>query len=301
MSSIPQYFFDTETTGLDPDGVANGQPDRLIEIGVAEYLDGKFTGRFFHTLINPEREIPEEATRVHGYTWDMLRDKPKFAEVAQSFLDFVRGGELFAHNADFDSRFIVSELIRMGHPENLLDIVSDIQNTVTLFRKLNPGERSYSLDNVRKRLHLDLSQRAREGHGAILDSHQLAEAYYTMQEVVPVRRKEGNKDVLDETGAIVYDLPIPREAHQRLFDYRRIPERPPVRRIPADPSRPLTQMPISEEDQAAHQAYLASIHKPDDVPAVVPVAVPEAPVVTTSAPAETVAPAAGSSRFSRRP
>lgn len=278
--SQPQrhIFLDTETTGFDAE-----RGDRLIELGAVEYIDGKPSGREFHRLIDPEREIPAAAAAVHGYTWDMLKGKPKFAEVANDFLDFIRGGDLFAHNADFDSGFITSELKRMEHPEDFLSIIGELQNTVTLFRKLNPGERSYSMDNQRMRLKLSNEQREREGHGAILDSHMLAETYYTLLGWVPV--KDGD----------TYLDPVPRQPHQQLFDYKTIPPRPPVHRIPVDPARPLVQVALSSAEQAAHEAYMAGIQK-----APAPVAAPAPAPVAPSA-AEVASAPASATRFTARP
>lgn len=265
--NVRHIFFDTETTGFDPD-----QGDRLVELAAVEYINAQFTGRIFHELINPERDVPAATTAIHGHTTESLRNKPVFSQIADSFIDFVSGGEMFAHNADFDSRFLVSELKRAGSAHSLLDVVADIQNTVTIFRKLNPGERSYSLDNVRLRLKLSNEEREVKGHGALLDSHLLAEAFYAMQRWVPT--KDGTLLV--------------REEHQRIFDYSSLAPRSPVHRLVADPARPLVRAGLNADEFAAHCDYVKGFH---------PDAVLTAPATLVS-PSPVAAPA--TSRFTMR-
>ncbi|WP_068310881.1 DNA polymerase III subunit epsilon [Polycladidibacter hongkongensis] len=161
-----EISFDTETTGLNPlDG------DRLVEIGGVELINFVPTGRVYHVYINPERDMPEEAYRVHGLSEEFLRDKPKFAEVAQDFLDFVGDGRLVIHNAPFDMGFINMELGRIGK--------SPIPNTQVLDtlkmarRKFPTG--SASLDALCNRFGIDNSKRTK--HGALLDAELLAEVY----------------------------------------------------------------------------------------------------------------------------
>ena len=102
-----QIIFDTETTGLEAQG-----GDRVTEIGCVEVIDLIPTGKDLRILINPERDIPAEVTAVTGHTWDMLKDEPKFAEIAGQFVEFVGDDELVAHNAGFDRGFINMELDR---------------------------------------------------------------------------------------------------------------------------------------------------------------------------------------------
>ena len=100
-------FVDTETTGLDP-----RQGHRIIEIAAVEFVDRRATGRHLHLRLDPEREIDAGATEVHGLTWDDLRDRPKFRDVAAEFADFARGAEWIIHNAPFDTAFLDAELAR---------------------------------------------------------------------------------------------------------------------------------------------------------------------------------------------
>ena len=104
-----QIFFDTETTGLNPES-----GDRVVDIGCVEMVNRQLTGRHLHFYLNPERDMPEEAFRVHGLSAEFLSDKPKFAEIVEEFLAFIRDAELIAHNAAFDVGFINAELKRCG-------------------------------------------------------------------------------------------------------------------------------------------------------------------------------------------
>lgn len=286
---VRHIFFDTETTGKFPE-----KGDRLIEVGAVEYINGEFTGRQFHKLINPECEVHPEATRVHGYTWNDLKGKPVFRDVADEFLDFVKDAELYAHNADFDSKFMILELKRMAHPRSFLDTIVELHNTITLFRQLNPGERSYSLDNVLARLGISTQEREEKGHGAILDAHLLARATYTMQRSRPHRTVN---TVVDENGNkredVSYTL-LPRDPNEKIYDYRNLPDRPPVQRV-ATLNKPLVAVQLNADELSAHNAYLARL-RPAPTPAVVeappapapasaPVAVETAPEVASSAPA----------------
>ncbi|OKL44591.1 DNA polymerase III subunit epsilon [Pseudovibrio exalbescens] len=161
-----EISFDTETTGLNPlDG------DRLVEIGGVELINFIPTGRVYHVYINPERDMPEEAYRVHGLSEEFLKDKPKFAEVAQEFLDFVGDARLVIHNAPFDMGFINMELGRCGLP-NIPD--NQVLDTLTMARRKYPTG-SASLDALCSRFGIDNSKRTK--HGALLDAELLAEVY----------------------------------------------------------------------------------------------------------------------------
>ena len=133
---VREVVLDTETTGLDPDG-----GDRIIEIGCVELIDRVFTGKVFHEYINPERDIPYYATKIHGITIDMLKDKPKFSEIADKFLEFVNNSVLVIHNAGFDIKFIKMELDKIQK-----DYDSDIHvvDTVILASKKFPAVSSSS-------------------------------------------------------------------------------------------------------------------------------------------------------------
>ena len=163
-----QVVFDTETTGLSAES-----GDRILEIGCVELLHRKLTGRRLHLYINPERESEEGALRVHGLTTEFLSDKPKFAEVADQILDFMRDAEIIIHNAAFDVGFINKELERLNLPP-LASHVAGIVDTLALAKEMFPGKRN-SLDALCDRLGVDNS--ARTLHGALLDAELLADVY----------------------------------------------------------------------------------------------------------------------------
>lgn len=161
-----EIVLDTETTGLDP---ATGH--RIVEIGCVELFNAIPSGQTYHVYLDPERDIPEEAFRVHGISAEFLAGKPKFAEVAEALLSFLGDAPLVAHNAEFDMRFINAELAAHGFgaigPERVID-------TLTLARRRHPGAAN-SLDALCQRYGIDLSRRSK--HGALLDAEILAEVY----------------------------------------------------------------------------------------------------------------------------
>lgn len=161
-----EIVLDTETTGLDPD-----DGHRVVEIGCVELLNHIPTGRTFHTYVNPEREMPEEALRVHGLSTAFLAGQPVFAEVVEAFLEMIADAPLVIHNAAFDLRFLDAELARLGRPGWPRDRVVD---TLALAQTRFPGI-SVSLDALCRRFGVDAS--ARTKHGALLDSELLAEVY----------------------------------------------------------------------------------------------------------------------------
>ncbi|MBT8097572.1 MAG: DNA polymerase III subunit epsilon, partial [Woeseia sp.] len=140
-----QIALDTETTGL---AVAEGH--RIIEIGCVELVNRRLTGREFHRFLDPERDIDEGAERVHGISRADLAGKPKFAEVVEEFLDFVRESELVIHNAPFDVGFLDNELKLIRHKQPQIDQHASILDTLTLARDLHPGQRN-NLDALCKR------------------------------------------------------------------------------------------------------------------------------------------------------
>lgn len=164
-----EIVFDTETTGLDP---ATG--DRVVEIGCVECINHVPTGEVFHVYINPERDMPEAAFKVHGLSSDFLRSKPVFATIAEDFVKFVGDAKLVAHNAFFDLGFINAELSRLGYAP--ID-ASRIVDTLALARKKNPFGPN-SLDALCARYGIDNSRRTK--HGALLDAEILAEVYLEM-------------------------------------------------------------------------------------------------------------------------
>jgi DNA polymerase-3 subunit epsilon len=163
---VREIVLDTETTGLDPfDG------HRIVEIGCVELLNRIPTGRVWHRHLNPEREIPFQAVEVHGLSYDFLRDKPRFAELADDMLGFIEGAVLVMHNAAFDFGFLNAELDRLERPPLRWDRVVD---TLALARRRHPGA-PCSLDALCKRYGVDLSERER--HGALVDCRLLASVY----------------------------------------------------------------------------------------------------------------------------
>ena len=165
-SAQRSVLFDTETTGLDP---LTG--DRVIEFAAIELINDLPTDRHFHRLIHPERDIPAEATRVHGIFIADLEAKPRFAEVAQDILDFIGDAPLIAHNANFDFGFMDAEFARVGRPK--LDRARMV-DTLALAKTRFPGMPN-SLDALCRRFDIDLTSRTT--HNALLDCKLLAEVY----------------------------------------------------------------------------------------------------------------------------
>jgi DNA polymerase III, epsilon subunit, Proteobacterial len=163
---LREIVFDTETTG-----VRANDGDRLVEIGCVELLNHIPSGKTYHVYINPERSMPVEAFDIHGLSEEFLSDKPKFAEIADSFRDFIGDSRLIAHNATFDIGFLNAEFARTGHPPIFMDRVLD---TLMLARRKHPGAPN-SLDALCARYGIDNSRRTK--HGALLDSEILAEVY----------------------------------------------------------------------------------------------------------------------------
>ncbi|MDI2090208.1 DNA polymerase III subunit epsilon [Commensalibacter oyaizuii] len=159
-------LFDTETTGVNPD-----QGDRIIEIAAIELINDLPTDKFYHVLLNPERDIPIEATKVHGFTLDDLKDKQKFKEIVDDFLNFIQDDPLVAHNAPFDFRFVNAELNRIKRPPISMDRMID---TLQLARAKFPSSPN-SLDALCRRFSIDLSERTT--HNALLDCKLLSEVY----------------------------------------------------------------------------------------------------------------------------
>ena len=161
-----EIVLDTETTGLDP---ATG--DRIVEIACVEIVNTVATGETFHVFIDPQRDMPEEAFRVHGLSSEFLTGKPLFEQVADDFLSFIGEAPLVIHNAEFDMRFINAELTRCKRSSLSMDRVID---TLGLARRKHPGSPN-SLDALCARYRIDNSRRTK--HGALLDSELLAEVY----------------------------------------------------------------------------------------------------------------------------
>lgn len=163
-----QVVFDLETTGFS---FAGG--DRIVEIGAVELIHGAVTGRTFHTYVNPERDMPDGAYQVHGLSTKFLKDKPVFASIARAFCAFVGGAQLIAHNGEsFDLPFLNAELAAVGLPT----LGNELYDTLHAARRKYPGSPA-SLDALCMRFGIDTTARARDGHGALLDSRLLAAVY----------------------------------------------------------------------------------------------------------------------------
>lgn len=223
-----EVVLDTETTGIE---VREGH--RIIEIGCVELLDRRLTGRHFHVYINPEREVEDGAFQVHGISDEFLADKPLFADVADEFMDFIRGAQLVIHNAAFDVGFIDAELERLGRHGCVADHCS-VVDTLLLARHKHPGQRN-TLDALCKRYGVDNSQR--ELHGALLDAEILADVYLIMTggQTALVLAGQGSEGSADQPGEI------------RRLDPQSRPVLPVVR--------------ATEEELAAHEQRLAAIEK----------------------------------------
>lgn len=161
-----EIVLDTETTGLDPAG-----GHRLVEVGCIELLNLIPTGQTFHVYLDPERDMPEEAFRIHGLSIDFLTGKSLFPHIADDFLAFLGDARLIIHNAEFDMRFLNAELARAGRPLLGMERVMD---TLAVARRKHPGSPN-SLDALCSRYRIDNSRRTK--HGALLDAEILAEIY----------------------------------------------------------------------------------------------------------------------------
>tara|TARA_R110000850_G_scaffold130125_1_gene250617 strand:- start:285 stop:968 length:684 start_codon:yes stop_codon:yes gene_type:complete len=214
-----EIVLDTETTGLSPqDG------HRLVEIGCLELLNHVATGEVFHTYVDPERDMPDGAFKVHGLSAEFLTGKPKFAEVADAFLAFIGDDPLVIHNAAFDLGFINAELARINHVPLAFARAVD---TLDIARKKYPGAQN-SLDALCRRFGVDNSGRTR--HGALLDSELLAEVYLELMG----GRQPGLVLQADQGG-------VSAETIRRA-------------------ARPIALPPrLTQEERAAHDAFVATL------------------------------------------
>ncbi|GGA37432.1 DNA polymerase III subunit epsilon [Pelagibacterium lentulum] len=217
-----EIVLDTETTGLSP---AEGH--RLVEIGCVELINHIPTGAHHHIYLNPERDMPEEAFKVHGLSDEFLRDKPLFAQCFQGFLDFIGDATLVIHNAPFDMGFLNAELEWVGQPA----LSNRVIDTVALARKVHPGAR-VSLDALCRHYGIDNSRRTL--HGALLDSEILAEVY------------------LELIGGRQVALALSAQAEKEAMEGQR--ERPTARMRPNALASRLTQ-----DEQKAHDSFVASM------------------------------------------
>lgn len=215
-----ELIFDTETTGFDP---LSG--DRLIEIGLVEMVDQSLTGNNHHVYVNPEREVPESAFKIHGLSTEFLADKPVFSEIMDEFLEYVGDSSvLVAHNAEFDMKFINWELENAGrpiiHPKRFID-------TLAIARTKFPGSPN-SLDALCKRFAINNAHRTL--HGALLDAEILAEVYIEL-----LGGRQGGMDLSVEKATVSFAPKKQREP--RSF-------------------------PVSEEELKAHAEFIKELKDP---------------------------------------
>ena len=224
-----QVVLDTETTGLEAK-----EGHRIIEIGCIEIVGRRVTERRFHQYVNPERDSDEGALAVHGLTRHFLEDKPKFAEIVDDLLVFVKDAEVIIHNAAFDLEFLDAELGRLGRPP-FAQHCTKVTDSLQLAREQHPGKRN-SLDALCERY--QVSNAHRTLHGALLDAGLLAEVYLAMtrgQDSLTI-------DVLADDGLLASYGPV-------------------------DPGE-LIVVAASAEEVAAHEAVLAGIEKDAKTPPV---------------------------------
>lgn len=222
-----QIVLDTETTGLE------ASDHYIIEIGCVELVNRRLTGNNYHQYIRPDREVDAGAVEVHGITNEFLADKPRFVEVMEDFLAYMKGAdELVIHNAPFDVGFINQELLRNSGPYTDVREHFQVLDTLVMARQMHPGQKN-SLDALCKRY--DINNEHRELHGALLDAEILADVYLTMT---------GGQTSLSLGGA-------GSSAGQQSETIRRLPaERP-----------PLTVIRATADEAALHQTQLDTIDK----------------------------------------
>ena len=215
-----EIVLDTETTGLSAEA-----GDRIIEIGCVELVGRKLTGNNLHLYVNPERDSHEDALRVHGISNDFLRDKPKFAQIADELVDYLRGAELIIHNAAFDVGFLDMELQRLDRA-GVDSFAAAVTDTLAMAKERYPGKRN-SLDALCDRLGVDNSKRTL--HGALLDAELLADVYINLtrgQETLLMDLQgagdaDGMAQLVDLSG---FDLPVIRASEQELAAHQQVLE-----------------------------------------------------------------------------
>lgn len=228
---LRQIFLDTETTGLE---IRDG--NRIIEIGCVEMVDRKLTGNNYHQYINAGRDSEEGALAVHGITTEFLADKPRFADIAEDFIKYIKGAELIIHNAPFDIGYLDHELSLANASVHSVTNVSEVSDSLVLARQMHPGQRN-SLDALCKRY--DINNLHRELHGALLDSEILADVYLAMT--------GGQKNLLmgEESND---EVEVGNLAFNRLAEER----------------APLKVLQASSLEADEHQKYLKDLESPLD-------------------------------------
>ncbi|MEW5562875.1 DNA polymerase III subunit epsilon [Enterobacter asburiae] len=171
-----QIVLDTETTGMNQIG-AHYEGHKIIEIGAVEVINRRLTGNNFHVYLKPDRLVDPEAFGVHGIADEFLLDKPTFADIADEFIDYIKGAELVIHNASFDIGFMDYEFGKLNRGIAKTNTFCKVTDSLALARKMFPGKRN-SLDALCSRYEIDNSKRTL--HGALLDSQILADVYLLM-------------------------------------------------------------------------------------------------------------------------
>jgi DNA polymerase III subunit epsilon len=227
-----QIILDTETTGLE---VSLGH--RVIEIAAIEMINRQKTGKFLHFYLNPERVIEESAIRVHGITNEFLKDKPKFKNVAEEILNFIKDSELLIHNASFDLGFLNKEFSLWDEKWAGIDPYCTVVDTLVMARAKHRGARN-SLDALCKRYKVNSAHRT--FHGALLDSELLAEVYLAMTGgQINLWAEEDSKDSAEKTlnpEELKFSGSLNGSLHRVIH--------------------------ANEEETVAHQAYLKALEKP---------------------------------------
>ena len=227
--SYRQLVLDTETTGLRPE-----DGHRVIEIACVELIDRKLTNSHFHCYLNPDRDIDQGAINVHGLTPAFLKDKPRFADIASEFIEYINGAELIIHNAPFDVGFLNHELALWKKEAKKLSQYCSVVDTLQLARAKHVGQRN-SLDALCKRYKIDNSKR--ELHGALLDADLLAQVYLAMT--------GGQGNFFDEIHEASISVASDKVTHESVL--------PRAFKLPV----PL----LSIDEQNAHDAYLNALEK----------------------------------------
>ena len=210
---------DTETTGLDVD-----DGHKIIEIGCIEIIDRNITENSFHYYINPERLVDEKAYEIHGISNKFLKDKPKFIDVIEEFIEYISDSALVIHNAPFDLGFLKSEYIRSGYQQEVLYRDREIIDTLKIARQKSPGKRN-TLDALCSRYSVDNTDRSL--HGALLDANLLASVYLRMTQgqtlikglsEVMVNTRQKNSDVIkNRKPKIIYANDYELDEHRNYF------------------------------------------------------------------------------------
>lgn len=226
---LREIVLDTETTGLDPHA-----GDRIVEIGCLELVNRFPSGREWHYYFNPDRDMPKEAFAVHGISGEFLKDKPRFGELADGFLEFVADASLIIHNAGFDVKFLNTELKRVG--KSLIDM-ERVVDTLQLARRKHPGSPA-SLDALCKRYGIDMSVRTK--HGALVDCKLLADVYVEL-----LGERQARLELAAVNGAEVFAATTSGSSRRRAKEAKKRPEPLPSR--------------LSATEAAEHAAFLKTL------------------------------------------